>query len=371
MTVAEQHPNDRVQETTALYDTTRFASLQAYADHLNDQLTGKSATEIIQWTYEAFGERTALSSSFGIQSAVMLHLIQSVHPQMPVIWIDTGYLPAETYRFVAQLTKELQLNVKVYQSLFSPARMEALYGRLWEQRSEEAHRQYGFLRKVEPMQRALRELNVHALLVGVRADQTTHRSKNMRVVNVYEGRLKICPILPWSKQQVHEYMALHELPYHPLKALGYESVGDAHSSRPLTAEDGADDRAGRFHGVSQECGLHIDINMRLEDLAMVDEAKTHSPTAGEVSLRTKAYSTEHIVVFTKPSCKYCIATKELMRERGMAFEDFTVGKDLSIDALQRIVGSPVKTVPQIFLQGKYIGGYTDLCAHLEIPSRFA
>lgn len=354
-----------------LYDPALHDSLESFVEQTNAQLEGKTAAEIVQWTVDTFGvDHTVLSSSFGIQSAVMLNLVSQVDKRVPVVWIDTGYLPPETYQFATRLTKEHDLNVKVYQSPITPARMEALYGKLWEIPTPDAHKQYGYIRKVEPMQRSLRELQAKALLVGVRAEQTKTR-ESMKIVNIYEGRLKICPILKWTKQDVEDYMAAHNLPYHPLKYQGYETVGDAHSSRPVTDADKGNERGSRFHGVAQECGLHVDMNdMSLDNIviALDDPA---SLTEQEQEMLAKTKQPKGIVIFTKSTCKYCIATKELFREKEWEYEDFTVGTDLSIDALQRIVGQPVRSVPQIFMDGKYIGGYMELTAHLNIPSRFA
>ncbi|KAG1689718.1 hypothetical protein DVH05_001924 [Phytophthora capsici] len=351
-----------------VFDKSQYPSLEAYAEALNEQLAGKSAQEIVQWTFDTFGTRTVLSSSFGIQSAVMLHLTRSVSKNIPVVWVDTGYLPKETYQFAAHLTKLLDLDVRVYQSPITPARMEALYGKLYELETSEAHRQYGFMRKVEPMQRALEELDAAALLVGVRADQTQHR-QHMKHVNVYDGRLKICPILNWNKQEIDQYMAVNQLEYHPLKAQGYESVGDAHSSRPVTEADKGNDRAGRFNGKHQECGLHVDMqDMKLEDLKFNDPPALSKRDEELLALTKRA---KGITMFTKPTCKYCLATKDILREREWEFDEVSVPAEVSIQSLQQIVGKPVKTVPQIFLDGKYIGGYTEFVAHLGIPSRFA
>lgn len=352
----------------ALYDTKLYDSLESYVEQMNNQLAGKSALEIIEWAYATYGSGTVLSSSFGIQSAVMLNLARTVAKKIPVVWIDTGYLPRETYLFATSLTKQLDLDVRVYQSPITPARMEALYGKLWEIETPEAHKQYGFMRKVEPMQRALKELNATALLVGVRADQTSHR-ESMKVVNIYDGRLKICPILKWTKQDVEEYMAAHALPYHPLKAQGYESVGDAHSSRPVTEADKGNDRAGRFNGVQQECGLHVELNMSLDDLQVLDDPLALSDDEQRIAALTQR--SKGIVIFTKPTCKFCLAAKEVFRAREWDFDEVDVLSQVSIPTLQRIVGQPVKTVPQIFMDGKYIGGYTELVAHLGIPSKFA
>ena len=95
---------------------------------INKQMAEADSSAIIHWSADTFGDGLVMSTSFGIQSAVMLHLVTSIVPDIPVIWVDTGYLPVETYRFADELTRRLQLNLKVYQSSMSPARMEALVG---------------------------------------------------------------------------------------------------------------------------------------------------------------------------------------------------------------------------------------------------
>ncbi len=222
---------------------------------INQKFDQAEATELIEWGVQTFGDTLVMSTSFGIQSAVMLGLVTSVVPDIPVIWVDTGYLPAETYRFAEQLTQRLSLNLKVYQSPLSPARMEALYGRLWEVGTVEAFNQYDAIRKVEPMERALQELDARAWLTGLRSQQTDHR-KTLNRVDEQAGRYKLLPILHWHSKAVYNYLKAHDLPYHPFFEQGYVSVGDWHSSRPLSAND-ADGRATRFNGLKQECGIHI------------------------------------------------------------------------------------------------------------------
>jgi phosphoadenosine phosphosulfate reductase len=217
--------------------------------------SGASAMEIIEWAESVFGDRLVVSSSFGIQSAVTLHLATSVRPDIPVIWVDTGYLPADTYRYADILTRRLNLNLKVYQSEITPARMEALHGRLWAERDVEKLDLYDEIRKVEPMRRALRELDALAWLAGVRAAQTDHRGTLDRVERRGD-RYKIHPILHWSSKDVHDYMRSHDLPLHPLFDRGYATVGDWHSSRPLRRED-QHERDTRYRGIKQECGLHL------------------------------------------------------------------------------------------------------------------
>ena len=243
------------QPETISQDTTLLNPPPISLDVINQKFDKANETEIIQWSARTFGDGLVMSTSFGIQSAVMLHLVTSIVPNIPVIWVDTGYLPAETYQFANDLSQRLKLNLKVYQSPMSPARMEALEGRLWEQQAIEALNRYDQIRKVEPMQRALRELNATAWLAGLRSDQTNHR-KTLQFVSQQGQQYKILPILRWNSRDIYQYLTKHDLPYHPFFKQGYVSVGDWHSSRPLTAEDN-NERDTRFGGLKQECGLHL------------------------------------------------------------------------------------------------------------------
>ena len=222
---------------------------------VNQELSDAPASSIVEWGASVFGDSMVMTTSFGIQAAVMLHLVTEVLPEIPIIWIDTGYLPVETYKFAEQLTEKLNLNLKVYQSPISPARMEALYGKLWEQNDVEAFNRYDWIRKVEPMQRALQELQPSAWLAGLRKNQTEHR-QNLTRVELQENVYKIYPILDWNARDIYQYLTAHDLPYHPYFDKGYVSVGDWHSSRPLTADD-TNARDTRFNGLKQECGLHL------------------------------------------------------------------------------------------------------------------
>ncbi len=217
-------------------------------------LESVGSERVISWAAETFGPGLVMSTSFGIQSAALLHMATRVRPDIPVVWVDTGYLPDETYRFAETLTDRLGLDLRVYQSPLSPARMEALHGRLWEQDSVQALDRYDQIRKVEPMKRALRELGASAWMSGVRAEQTAHRA-GLSVLGHQDGRYKVSPLLRWSTRDVYAYLKRHDLPLHPLFEHGYATVGDWHSSRPAGA--GEDARATRFRGLKQECGLHL------------------------------------------------------------------------------------------------------------------
>jgi phosphoadenosine phosphosulfate reductase len=243
------------KEPVQLVNQTLTTPLGINLTKLNAKLQQANAFEIIDWTAQTFGDGMVTTTSFGIQSAVMLHLVTQVVPNIPIIWVDTGYLPPATYRFAEQLINDLNLNIKVYQSTVSPARMETLYGRLWQQNDVDALNRYDQMRKVEPMQRALRELGATVWLAGLRAEQTNHR-KTLSVLEQQGAYYKVLPILSWTAEDVDNYLTQHNLPYHPLKEKGYATVGDWHSSRPMTEED-EHERETRFQGMKQECGLHL------------------------------------------------------------------------------------------------------------------
>ncbi len=233
--------------TQALFDNDESSLLE-----INQQLEKLDAIERIHWSLQHLPDTQVLSSSFGIQSAVMLHLLTSIKPDIPVVLIDTGYLFAETYQFIDSMTQRLDLNLQVYRSELSPAWQEARYGELWAQ-GLEGLKQYNHINKVEPMQRALAQLNVGSWYAGLRRQQANSRAE-LPVLKVQNGRFKMHPIIDWSNRDVHHYLTQHNLPYHPLWERGYVSVGDHHSSRPL--ELGMSEEETRFSGLKRECGLH-------------------------------------------------------------------------------------------------------------------
>jgi len=215
-----------------------------------------SAEDRVAWALNHFGDGIAMTSSFGAQSAVLLHLATQQRPSLPVILVDTGYLFPETYRFIDDLTDRLGLNLKVYRSDLSPAWQEARWGKLWEQGVEGIER-YNQHNKVAPMDRALEELGVSAVMAGVRRQQSSTR-ESFSVLAMQKGRIKIHPIVDWTDMDIGLYLTRHGLPYHPLWDEGYVSVGDWHTSHKLT--DGMDAEETRFFGLKRECGLNENLD---------------------------------------------------------------------------------------------------------------
>ena len=218
----------------------------------DQKLEAMTAPERIRWAVDMFGDKLILSTSFGIQSAVMLHLSTQVNPGIPIIFVDTGYLFRETYLFAQQLTLRLNLNIKKYESLISPAEQETVEGRLWE-KGKSGLEKYNFTRKVEPMNRALQEIGALAWMAGLRREQAQSR-KNLPVIQQQNKTIKIHPIIDWTDEDIYNYMQKHNLPTHPLSEQGYVSVGDWHSTSKLN--EGMIAENTRFNGIKRECGLH-------------------------------------------------------------------------------------------------------------------
>lgn len=218
----------------------------------NAQLEKSSAEERVSWALENLPGVYVLSSSFGIQAAVSLHLVTRQQPDIPVILTDTGYLFPETYRFIDELADQLNLNLKVFHAETSPAWQEARYGKLWEQ-GVEGIEKYNAINKVEPMNRGLEALGAQTWFAGLRRDQSGSRA-NLPVLGVQRGVFKVLPIIDWDNRQIHQYLQENNLKYHPLWDEGYLSVGDTHTTRKW--EPGMAEEETRFFGLKRECGLH-------------------------------------------------------------------------------------------------------------------
>lgn len=403
--IGDRDENNSVENNSVgSYSDEEYEVRELDMDKLNSTvLSEKEATaeQCVRWALEEFGDRLVMSTSFGMQSAVLLHMATKVAPNIPVIWIDTGYLHKETYHFAEHLARRLSLNLKVYQSDISAARMEAFHGKLWDRDDEASHRVYGVVRKVEPMARALRELGAEAMLAGVRGKQTKHRSGLERItLNHAQKHYRIHPLLHWTQEDIDNYLAKHNLPYHPLKRLGYVSIGDKHSTKPVTKSSNsstdkneANDRNTRFGGKRQECGLHTERANVAELSALVSSASSLNLSFhGQQGEDRKPHgSNEGIEIYGRANCRFCKASKRVLEAKNIPYKWYTLQRYDQVnhvleplhcdesnscvtrDALQHRFESaapglpPFEYVPQIFQNGEYVGGFTELCNEMAIP----
>ncbi|MFI0487800.1 MAG: phosphoadenylyl-sulfate reductase [Yersinia sp. (in: enterobacteria)] len=219
---------------------------------INGQLEHVTAQERVCWALENLPGEFVLSSSFGIQAAVCLHLVTRQRPDIPVILTDTGYMFPETYQFIDDLVEKLALNLQVFRAEPGPAWQEARYGKLWEQGIGGITR-YNELNKVEPMNRALETLGAQTWFAGLRREQSGCRAQ-LPVLAIQRGVFKFLPIIDWDNRQNYQYLTQNGLNYHPLWEQGYLSVGDTHTTRKW--EPGMSEEDTRFFGLKRECGLH-------------------------------------------------------------------------------------------------------------------
>jgi phosphoadenosine phosphosulfate reductase len=219
---------------------------------LNRALEHLSASQRVERAVELLPGEHVLTSSFGAQAAVMLHLVNTVIPGVPVVLLDTGYLFPETYSFIDQLTDRLKLNLKVFRADSSPAWQERRFGKLWDQGLTGIER-YNRINKQEPMDRALHELHAGTWFAGLRRAQAQTRSQIVPIESK-RGRYKVHPLFDWTDQDIGRYLQKHGLPYHPLWEKGYVSIGDWHTTRSLAEVDSMEEL--RFFGLKRECGLH-------------------------------------------------------------------------------------------------------------------
>jgi phosphoadenosine phosphosulfate reductase len=220
---------------------------------LNAHLEGADPATILAWAAERFMPRLAATSSFQTQSVPLLYLIGQVCPQVPVLFLDTGYHFPETLAFRDELAARFGLTVRVIRpdaERAAAARQEALYRRDPDLCC--------YVHKVLPMQQALRDLD--AWISGIRRDQTPERAAAQVIELLPGGQAKINPLLTWTREDIWRIIHQHDLPVHPLLEQGYLSIGCAPCTVPVF---GGDERAGRWAGTGKtECGLHTDALQR-------------------------------------------------------------------------------------------------------------
>ena len=223
---------------------------QADADALNARFAGVDVGEMLK---ELFAEgtlgRVAVVSSFGTESAVLLHLVATADPTVPVIFVDTLKMFQETLDYRETLTERLGLiNSSVVTPDATVLAAKDENGLRWSWDPDGCCE----IRKVEPLKRAKHGLD--AWISGRKAFQSVTR-QNLPRFEIEDGRLKVNPLGDWTKQDLDAYFEAHDLPRHPLEAQGYLSVGCQPCT--TTVKPGEDPRAGRWRGWDKtECGIH-------------------------------------------------------------------------------------------------------------------
>lgn len=222
-------------------------------DALNQQFAHSTPQEILAWATRSIPDGLVQTASFSLLTVTHMLYAELRHP-IPVIFLDTLHLFPETLETVRLAQKKYGLDLHTYQvpEVKNREAFAEKYGsQLW---ATDVERFYE-LTKVEPLQRALKDLNVNAWITGRRRDQSQTRQDLPIFERDAEGRLKINPLAHWTKKEVWAYIVEQGVLYNSLHDQGYTSIGDEPLTTPTAA--GEDERAGRWRGSEKtECGIH-------------------------------------------------------------------------------------------------------------------
>ncbi|MDP5104494.1 MAG: phosphoadenylyl-sulfate reductase [Erythrobacter sp.] len=240
---------DRTRDTIDL--APRFTEHDAV--RLNRMFRGASTQDMLEGVIKGdLAGDLVIVSSFGAESAVLLHLIASVDPSVPVLFLDTGKHFAETLAYRDTLAARLGLNLVILTPAAADLAAKDESGLRWSYDPDGCCE----IRKVRPLEKAL--ANYDASFTGRKAFQSSTRANLPRFevdTSDAQGRLKINPLIDWSADDIAAYFEAHDLPRHPLIAQGYPSIGCS----PCTTQvaPGEDPRSGRWKGWDKtECGIH-------------------------------------------------------------------------------------------------------------------
>lgn len=229
------------------YDAARSDTLAA---RLDAELRRAHPRTVIEAALETFGDKLALVSSFGAESAVLLHIASRVDPAIPVLFLDTGMLFGQTLDYRKQLAERLGLtNVRDLRPQYNDLATSDPQANLWQRDTDACCH----IRKVLPLDRALE--GFEAWVTGRKRFHGGDRL-NLPVVEPSDGKVKFNPLANWTREDLEAYAAENDLPAHPLVAQGFASIGCWPCTQPV--EEGEDVRAGRWKGLDKtECGIHL------------------------------------------------------------------------------------------------------------------
>jgi phosphoadenosine phosphosulfate reductase len=230
------------------YDGEEAAGLVA---KLNAELRDADPQTILRAAVDLFGDRVALVSSFGAESAVLLHMAAQIKPDIPILFLDTGMLFGQTLDYRKNLVAQLGLTgVRDLRPQYQDLAVHDPSADLWKTDTDACCH----IRKVLPLDRALEGFD--GWITGRKRFQGGDRLR-LQVVERGAHQIKFNPLANWTKAQIDAYAAEHDLPPHPLVEFGYPSIGCWPCTAPV--EDGEDTRAGRWKGQDKtECGIHVE-----------------------------------------------------------------------------------------------------------------
>ncbi|HWY11474.1 MAG TPA: phosphoadenylyl-sulfate reductase [Bacteroidia bacterium] len=232
--------------------------MQNKAPEIQELIEGKSPENILRLVVSAFREKVAFSTSLGYEDQVLTHLIFSNDLPIEVFTLDTGRLFNETYLVLNATLQRYKKPIKVYYPKTETVeKLVSEKGPLSFYESTENRKECCFIRKVEPLKRALNGNSIW--ITGIRAEQSKNRN-DLKQVEWDEANqiIKVHPLLNWTLEEVKSFIKINNIPYNSLHDKGFESIGCAPCTRAIKA--GENSRAGRWwweDNSKKECGLHI------------------------------------------------------------------------------------------------------------------
>jgi phosphoadenosine phosphosulfate reductase len=221
-------------------------------------LESKSAEDILIWSLQKYQDKIAFASSFGAEDVVLIDMLVKIDNNVRIFTLDTGRLPQETYDLMDKIKEKYKISFEVYfpdtksvEDMVSKEGFNLFYKNI------ELRQLCCRVRKIEPLNRALKDLS--AWICGLRREQSVTRTeiKKIEIDQLHKGIVKINPLADWSEKQVWDYIKGNNVPYNALHDKGYPSIGCAPCTRAI--KPGEDIRAGRWWWESpdkKECGLH-------------------------------------------------------------------------------------------------------------------
>jgi len=203
--------------------------------------------------YQAQGKNLFATSSFQSHSIPLLHIISEIDREIPVYYLNTGFLFPETIDFIDSIAELLGINCIPVEPSVSKIQQRDHNGNFFYTSDPDY---CCYLNKTKPTEGLLKKYDVW--VNGVRADQNANRKQMQVEQNAPFDTIRFHPILDWDSKMIHEYQKKYSLPAHPLEAQGYFSIGCEPCTRKLISDD--DERSARWFGLNKtECGLHTDL----------------------------------------------------------------------------------------------------------------
>ena len=226
-------------------------TLEAEVQAAHSRGVDEHPRDLIKWAYDLLGDQLMMSTAFGKTGMVILHMVKDIIPDIPIYFLDTGFHFQETLDYARDLKEKWGLNLAFHKPALHGDAFTEKYGeKLYETNPDLCcHKN-----KVEPFAELINKYQ--GWIAGIRRDQSSSRAQAQSLEILETNKLKVQPMVMWTRARIEKYLDKHNIPLHPLFSHGYASIGCAPCTQPCG--NSSDERAGRWSGKQKtECGLHL------------------------------------------------------------------------------------------------------------------